>query len=288
MHEGRHMRTITRRRSPALADYDLILVNTSGGKDSQAAQDVAVQRARRAGVLDRVVLVHADLGTAEWPGTTDLVREHATHYGLPLHIVARHAANGTVETILERVAARGLFPDAARRWCTSDHKRGPIRVLMTRLVSELRTSGAVVGRPVRVLNILGMRAEESPARRKRQPYQFDRSASNGRRHVDEWRPLHTWTTEQVWARIRRAGTRHHWAYDAGMSRLSCRFCVLGSRADLICSARLNPEAAREHARVEEAVGHRFRQDLSMAQIIEAAQNLPEPSTGTSEPQLTLW
>lgn len=47
-------------------------------------------------------------------------------------------------------------------------------------------------------------------------------------------------------------------------------------------------AAREHAQVEETVGHQFRQDLSMAQIIEAAQNLPEPSTGTSEPQLTLW
>ncbi|MDO2394762.1 hypothetical protein QRB38_13175, partial [Mycobacterium avium subsp. hominissuis] len=26
---------------------------------------------------------------------------------------------------------------------------------------------------------------------------------------------------------------------AGMSRLSCRFCVLASRADLVCSARLN-------------------------------------------------
>lgn len=282
------MRTITRRRSPVLADYDLILINTSGGKDSQAMQDVIVQRARRANVLDRVVLVHADLGEAEWPDTTDLVREHAAHYGLPLHIVARRTAGGVVETILERVATRGLFPDAARRWCTSDHKRGPIRVLMTALVKQLRTSGVVIGRPVRVLNVLGMRAEESPARSKKEPYRFDRGASNGRRHVDEWRPLHTWTTAQVWARIRRAGTSHHWAYDAGMSRLSCRFCVLASKDDLICSARLNPDYAREHARVEAQVGHRFRKDLSMAQIIETARESTESVPGKATPQLALW
>jgi hypothetical protein len=35
-----------------------------------------------------------------------------------------------------------------------------------------------------------------------------------------------------------------------MSRLSCRFCVLSSRADLVCSARLNPDLADRYAEVE--------------------------------------
>ena len=66
---------------------------------------------------------------------------------------------------------------------------------------------------------------------------------------------------QEWERIAAAGTRLHEAYTAGMSRLSCRFCVLSSRADLVCSARLNPDLADRYAEVERRIGHRFRTDL---------------------------
>ncbi|WP_231102578.1 hypothetical protein [Mycobacterium avium] len=58
---------------------------------------------------------------------------------------------------------------------------------------------------------------------------------------------------------------------AGMSRLSCRFCVLASRADLVCSARLNPKLADQYAAVEAATGHMFRADLSMADIVAEAR-----------------
>lgn len=259
---------------PDLTDYDIILVNSSAGKDSQATLDVAVEAARSAGVLNRLVVVHADLGESEWPGARELAAEHAGHYGLRFEVVARRTANGTVDTILDRVAQRGMWPDARRRWCTSDSKRGPVRTLMTRLVAELRDSEAVVGRPVRLLNVLGMRAQESCDRRNAVPFRHDRPASNGRRHVDEWRPIHSWTVEQVWARIAQAGTRPHPAYAAGMSRLSCRFCVLASRADLVCSARLNPEFADRHAAVERQTGHRFRNDLSMAEIVAEARRQP--------------
>jgi len=49
-----------------------------------------------------------------------------------------------------------------QRWCTSDHKRGPIRKVMTRLVADLRASGDDNHRPVHLLNVMGFRAEESP------------------------------------------------------------------------------------------------------------------------------
>lgn len=45
-----------------LQDYDVILVNTSGGKDSQTALDVVHKMAVEQGVADRMVAVHADLG----------------------------------------------------------------------------------------------------------------------------------------------------------------------------------------------------------------------------------
>lgn len=267
--------TVTCGPVPDLADYEVVLANSSAGKDSQAMLDVLVQAARAAGVVDRVVVVHADLGDNEWDNVRELAAEHAAFYGLRFEVVARRRSDGEVETILDRVAARGMFPDAARRWCTSDHKRTPVRTLMTRLVTEQREAG-VADRPVRVLNVLGERAQESRQRRQRTPYAFDPAASNGRRHVDTWRPIHALTTRQVWQRIERAGTRPHPAYQAGMSRLSCGFCVLGSRADLICSARLNPDLAARYAAVEASTGHRFRRDLSMADIITAAQAPDRP------------
>lgn len=272
-------RTVTDGPVPELAAYDIVLVNTSAGKDSQASLDVVVAQARAEAVLDRVVAVHADLGDAEWDGVPELAAEHAAYYGLRFELTARTADDGHTETILERVAQRGMWPDAARRWCTSDHKRGPIRTVMTKLVAELRDSGRVTGRPVRLLNVMGLRSEESSARARRAAYAANPSASNGRRHVDDWHPIHHFTVTDVWNRIATAGTRPHPAYAAGMTRLSCRFCVLASRADLVCSARLNPELADQYAAIEVAAGHKFRADLSMADIIAEARG--------HQPQLAL-
>lgn len=262
--------TVTPGPVPNLAEYDVVLVNSSAGKDSQASLDVVVEKARSAGVLDRMVVVHADLGDNEWPGTPELAAEHAAAYGLRFEIVSRQREDGEVETILERVEERGMWPDAARRWCTSDHKRGPIRKLMTQLAAEQRTAG-VTGRPVRLLNVMGFRAEESAARRLRAPYSFDQPASNGRRHVDTWLPIHGWTLDEVWQRIEQAGTRPHPAYAAGMRRASCPLCVMGARMDLVIAAKKNPDLAARYAAVEAKTGHQFRQDISMAEIIAAAQ-----------------
>ena len=84
------------------------MVNSSAGKDSQATLDVVVAAARAAGVVDRVIVVHADLGDAEWDGVPELAAEHATHYGLRFEITSNP------ETILERTARRGAWPSAAR------------------------------------------------------------------------------------------------------------------------------------------------------------------------------
>lgn len=266
----RHQATVTAGDAPDLRCYDIILVNSSAGKDSQASLDVVVAAARQAQVLHRVVVVHADLGEAEWDGVPELAAEHASHYGLRFEL-ARRERDGALYTILDHVQQRGLWPSASQRWCTSDFKRGPIRKVMTKLVAELRDDGQITGRPVHLLNVMGLRAEESSARARRLAYSPNSSASNGRRRVDDWYPIHHWSTSQVWERIRAAGTRPHWAYVEGMSRLSCRFCVLASRADLVCSARLNPTLARRYAAVEAQTGHRFRTDLSMADIIAESQ-----------------
>lgn len=263
---------------PDLTSYDTILINTSAGKDSMAMMDVVVTAARAAGIADRVVAVLADLGSAEWQGVPELAAEHADHYRIRFETVARRRADGTIETIADRVAEGKKWPDARNRWCTSDHKRGPIRTLMTQLAAEHRADG-LTDRPVRILNCLGIRAAESKARAKRAAFRHDERASNKtKRHVDEWLPIHAWSVHQVWERISAAGTRSHEAYAAGMTRLSCRFCPLASLGDLTCSARLNPELATDYATAEAAAAHTFQARRSMADIIaQAAAPAPEPA-----------
>jgi 3'-phosphoadenosine 5'-phosphosulfate sulfotransferase (PAPS reductase)/FAD synthetase len=273
--------------APDLSWYDLLLVNVSGGKDSQATLDVVHERAAEAAIQDRIVLVHADLGEAEWPQTLGLVREHAAHYRARLEVVRREIIDPDTgerrpQELLEQVLARGMWPDRRRRWCTSDWKRGPCLTVMTQLVREVKPEH--LGRPVRVLNIFGFRAQESPERRQRQPLQHDQRASNGRRHVDVWLPIHRWGVQQVWARCAQAGTRVHPAYtEHGMPRLSCQLCPLASAGALVLAARADPEKARRYLTVEEQTGHSFQAHTSIAEIIARAKSpasVPSPAAWT--------
>ncbi|WP_243754153.1 phosphoadenosine phosphosulfate reductase family protein [Labedaea rhizosphaerae] len=245
-----------------LTEYDVILVNSSAGKDSQAMLDLVAQLAREQDVLDHVTVLHCDLGRVEWPGTAELAREQADHYGIRFEVRRREQGD-----LLDQVRHRGKWPSAAARYCTSDQKRAPARKLITQLVGELALS-----RQAKVLNCMGLRAEESTARLHRAELQRDDAASSGRREVTTWLPIHAWTEAQVWARIKASGVRYHPAYDQGMTRLSCSLCVLASRADVVRGAQLRPELAAEYAALESEIGHRFRVDLSMAQIIELASS----------------
>lgn len=245
---------------PNLADYDLILINSSAGKDSQAMLDYLHEQATNARVADRLVVVHADLGEVEWEGTADLAAKQAAAYGIRFEIVRREQG-----TLLEQVEARRMWPSARARYCTSDQKRAPVRKLITRLVAEL-----ALDRPAKVLNCLGMRAAESCARARKTAFELDKAATSGRREVWAWLPIHGWSDAQVWDRIRASGVPSHPVYEAGMSRASCSFCILASRADLERACRLRPEMAARYADLEERIGHRFRADMSMADLMASA------------------
>jgi 3'-phosphoadenosine 5'-phosphosulfate sulfotransferase (PAPS reductase)/FAD synthetase len=246
-----------------LSSYDIVLINSSAGKDSQAMLTYLVELADEQQVpRDRLVVVHADLGRVEWEGTRDLAHTQAKLYGLRFIAVKRPQND-----LLDHIEARGMWPSSAARYCTSDHKRGPVRTVMTALVKE-----AGLDRPVRILNCMGIRAQESPARAKKHPFEHEKTASNGRRHVDLWFPIFDWSVEQVWATIRRSGVPHHFAYDAGMPRLSCVFCVLAGNRELILAARLNPDLAAEYLAAEQRMGHTFKAKTSFADLMAAADS----------------
>ncbi|RAS59492.1 phosphoadenosine phosphosulfate reductase family protein [Lentzea atacamensis] len=254
--------------TPDLASYDVILINSSAGKDSQAMLTHVVEQCDAAGVGRwRIIVVHADLGRVEWPGTLDLARRHAEAYGLYFEVVRRELGD-----LLDQIAQRGKFPSATARYCTSDHKTAQVAKLMTRLAkAHRRRNPSTLFRPIRILNCLGIRAEESHARAKKVPFGPDKAATNSRRIVDRWLPIFTWTQDQVWTTIRRSGLPHHPAYDLGMPRLSCVFCVLAGSKELVLAAQHNPALAEEYAAVEQRIGHTFKADLSMAEILRRAK-----------------
>jgi 3'-phosphoadenosine 5'-phosphosulfate sulfotransferase (PAPS reductase)/FAD synthetase len=269
--------------NPEIQSYHWILVNSSGGKDSQAMLDYVVDLCDKLSIpRSRIVVVHCDLGRVEWEGTRELAAEQAAAYGLRFEVVSRELGDllTQVEQRHEANVAKGRdiapWPSSTARWCTSDQKTGQVLKLITRLTTEAQRSLGS-GRQVRILNCLGIRAQESHARAKKASFELDKKASNGKRHVDRWLPIFAWSERQVWERIRESGVRHHEAYDKGMSRLSCAFCVLASKPDLILAAQHNQGLAQEYLAVEVKVGKRFTNDLSMADIIAAANRVGAPA-----------
>ena len=194
--------------------------------------------------LRQLLVVHAPLGDVEWPGTVEHIQRTIPD-GIPF--ILAPVASG--KSLLERIEERGRFPSAAVRWCTSDHKRSPIERELRRYLKAHPEFGN------RLVSAMGMRASESPARSKRPAWRRNHRNSKAGREWFDWLPIHGLDTEDVFGIIRRAGQSPHWAYAAGMSRLSCSFCVLASRCDLSRAAELRPNLYRRYAALEDRIGH---------------------------------
>lgn len=248
-----------------LHDYDVVLINSSAGKDSQAMLTHLVELAEEQDFpRERMIVVHADLGRVEWEGTRELAQEQAEFYSLRFEVVARE------QDLLDQIEHRGKFPSSTARYCTSDQKTSQVAKLMTRLAADHREVNGKDAQ-IRILNCLGIRAQESPARAKKVAFGLDKPATNGRRHVDRWLPIFDWSKDEVWAKIHESGVRYHPAYDEGMPRLSCVFCVLAGERELILAARLNPTLAQTYVEVEERIGHTFQNGRSMADIVRKSK-----------------
>ena len=264
---------------PDLASYDWIAVSSSGGKDSQAMLDYVVELARAAGVMERVVVIHADLGRVEWEGTGELAARQAAAYGLRFIVTSRIGGIATVsgdtytkgETfgdLLDYAERRKAWPSSKARWCTSEFKRGPILKVFTALAKEHREKTGSKA-PCRILDCMGLRAEESPARAKKvQMVERMRTATQA---IDSWLPIHHWLEGHVWARIKASNVEHHRAYDLGMPRLSCAFCIFAPKAALVLSGKHNRALLDAYVAVEERIGHIFKMGLSLAEVKKAVE-----------------
>jgi len=243
---------------PDLTAYDLILVNTSAGKDSALMAAYVTKLATVAGVQDRVLAVHATFGE-EWPGTEKLAVRQCAALGIELVVVSRP------ENLLDYVERRGMWPSAGARFCTSEFKRAPIDKVIT-----ARAPRAPKGsRLPRVLNCMGIRAQESTSRATYAPYAPDARRSNTVRQVDEWLPIFAMPEATLWAEIQRLGLEMHTAYTAGMPRLSCVFCVFAPKAALLRAGELQPDLLDRYVATEAKIGHDFKKGFKIASVREA-------------------
>lgn len=214
-----------------------VAIGVSGGKDSQAAA-LAIFRH-----LDRIehdgprLLIHADLGSVEWKDSLPACERLASFLGSEL-VVVRRKQGGLMEqwetrwrsNVLryENLSTVTLVPcwsTPRMRFCTSAQKTAQIH-------SELKRR--FKGMPI--VSVIGIRRDESSQRARAEV--ADRDKATG---IWTWRPILDWSASIVFSEIDASRLDPHPAYrQFGMSRVSCRFCIMSSLADLM-AATCQPE-----------------------------------------------
>ena len=209
-----------------------VAVGVSGGKDSHA---VAWEMSKLLkDYKGPKVLVHSDLGSVEWADSLPACQRIADRIGWEL-ITTRRNAGGMMERWesrwqssirryleLSTVALVLPWSTPAMRFCTSELKVAPITSALKKRFGKTP-----------IINVTGVRAEESSARAKQPVSSPEAKLPKG---SINWRPIHPFTLQQVWDSIAESGVAAHEAYHIfKSSRVSCRFCFLASEADLMAS-----------------------------------------------------
>ena len=248
-------------------DGALVAINHSGGKDSQATYAII----RALVPHDQIITIHADLGDVEWPGVKDHIRANIGH---DLVISKAIYKDGSPKGLLDMVERRGMWPSSGQRYCTSDLKRGPCNRDIRRIAVERGCKT--------IISCFGFRAEESAARAKRPTWELNKRMSKAGRTWIDFSPIHDLTIEQVWAVIDGDGQARHWAYDLGMSRLSCCFCIMGNTADMGIAAQHNPDLFKRYVALERRLGHTMRNGKPLKDIPTQVRNPKTELTDVGE------
>lgn len=284
---------------PDLAEYFRFIVAFSGGKDSIAC----FLHLLEAGVdPGRIELWHHDIDGREgdngflmdWPSTPAYCRAFAEEFGVPISYSWREGGfarefgrseTPTAATLFEdqagevhrrggtgRPGTRLKFPQVtanlSQRWCSAYLK---IDVAAIALRNQPRFNGE------KTLILTGERAAESAARSKYLKFEPDRADSrNGKlaRHIDHWRPVHGWSEGDVWAILKRHRINPPPAYQLGWGRLSCLFCIFGSRDQWASARAVAPKEFARVAKAEASTGLTIHRKLSVNQLADSGTPYP--------------
>lgn len=240
LHSETYPVAVTTETLGLLANDPVVAIGVSGGKDSSAVAIRTVQFLKEIGHRGPVVLIHSDLGRVEWRDSLPSCQRLADKLGLELIVVRRKAGDmldkwrqrwcGNVGryALLECVQLILPWSTPKMRFCTSELK---VQVICQELVK--RFPGQVI------LSVSGIRREESTKRAvapvlRSQPLLFrTRSKTIGY----DWHVILDWRLSQVLGFLQKEGVLLHEAYTKyHTSRVSCCFCILASKGDLVASS----------------------------------------------------
>jgi 3'-phosphoadenosine 5'-phosphosulfate sulfotransferase (PAPS reductase)/FAD synthetase len=216
----------------------VVAIGVSGGKDSQACALAVNEHLNSIGHTGVRVLVHSDLGRVEWKDSINICEELASHLGLELLVVRRQAGDmmdrwlGRWKNNLARYAdlscVKLILPwsTPSMRFCTSELKVDVITAALKKRFPDQD-----------ILNVAGIRREESDARKK-MPVSAQHAKLKRKGNIGiTWNAIIEWKLDDVFAVIAQAGLRLHEAYTKYMaSRVSCAYCIMSAEGDLRAAA----------------------------------------------------
>lgn len=256
----------------AVRNGAVVVFNLSGGKDCGAAAAVTNEWLDKVGhPRERRMAIHADLGRAEWDFTPAQVEAQAHALGVRLVVV--RAASGDLVDRFENRWQRGLdayrelrlynlrgpWSSPSLKFCQSEKK---IQVMGPHLAR------AFAGQTI--INVVGIRREESAARAKAEVAKRDpRFAKPGNRAGTEmllWHPIVDVLEAEVFEINQRYGVPLARSYELGSSRHSCALCIMGSLNDLSVGAEGHPWLYQHYVSMEATSTFSFQHGRWLADI----------------------
>lgn len=256
--------------SRMLAQNCAVAIGASGGKDSVACALAVVAHLDAIGHTGPRVLVHADLGRVEWKDSLPCCERLAAKLGVELIVARRNAGDmlarwqGRWEANLGRYrdlsCVRLILPwsTPSMRFCTSELK---VAVIASALKKRFKDQD--------ILNVVGIRRQESSARSKMPVSAPHAGLQRKGRTGMTWNAVIEWPIEQVFEVIEEAGLELHEAYTRyGSSRVSCAFCIMSSNADMLASAGCadNHDVYRDMVELEAASTFGFQGGKWLADV----------------------
>lgn len=183
-----------------IKQYDLIIFNFSGGRDSTLAMEITLPIVRKLEKENAAFFVETG---AEFPDVVDFVIEKTTKLKVPLEI--KHPRKHIVQYYREK----GKFPDSIYRDCNHKFINDVIDKEVIRLTEEGR----------KVLNIRGGREKQKTRISKSD---FFQEIKKGKTIIKLLNPLFFLTEEDYNFLL---GQKTIWGgYEKGMQRTACWFC----------------------------------------------------------------
>lgn len=211
-----------------------VVASVSGGKDSGAMSlyltELGIEH-------DRVFMDtgwEAEIGGA--PVTLDYIRGPLTD---KLGPIAEIRGPLTFEQLVDK---RGLFPSRVMRFCTEELKVIPAQRWLAARADELG---------VELVNAVGIRRAESQARSKMPEWEWSKGFD-----LETWRPLVTWTVDDVVEIHRRHGLAMNPLYALGFKRVGCFPCIHENKQGIALVAEHAPERIDLIGRITDRLNER--------------------------------